>query len=186
VIPTGNPPPDLASSNTDEFGRRTMQAVLRLIHIGDAFLWAGGALFLALFVTPAAKAAGDGAGPFMGALVMKTRLMTVMTIASILTVGSGLWLWVEAFGAMPPPGFKGVAISVGAVGGVLALGVALGMQRPTIVRLQGILGEVAGNGGPPNEDQMARLQAVRARMMKNGNLLAVCVGVAIVGMALGG
>lgn len=163
-----------------------MQAVLRLIHIGDAVLWAGGALFLALFVSPAARAAGDGAGPFMGALVMKTRLMTVMTIASILTVGSGLWLWVETFGAMPPPGFKGVAISVGAVGGLLALGVALGMQRPTIVRLQGILGEVAANGGPPNEDQMARLQAVRARMMRNGNLLAVCVGVAIVGMALGG
>ena len=163
-----------------------MQAVLRLIHIGDAVLWAGGALFLALFVSPAAKAAGDGAGPFMGALVMKTRLMNVMTIASLLTVGSGLWLWLDAFGAMPPAGFKGVAISVGALGGILALGVALGMQRPTIIEMQGLLGEVAGNTGPPTEDQMARLQVVRARMLRNGNLLAVCVAVAITGMALGG
>lgn len=112
--------------------------------------------------------------------------MTVMTIASILTVGSGLWLWVDAFGTMPPPGFKGVSISVGAVGGLVSLGVALGMQRPTIVRLQGILGEVAKNGGPPTADQMTRLQVVRTRMIKNGNLLALCVGVAIVGMALGG
>lgn len=163
-----------------------MHSVLRLIHIGDAIVWAGGALFLALFISPAAKAAGDGAGPFMGALVMKTRLMSVMTIASILTVGSGLWLWVDDFGAMPPAGFKGVAISIGALGGILALGVALGMQRPTVAELRSILGEVAGNGGPPTDDQMARLQATRGRMLRNGNLLAVCVAVAITGMALGG
>lgn len=43
-------------------------------------MWGGAALYAAFFLTPAAKAAGDAAGPFMGALV-RGRLAATMTAA---------------------------------------------------------------------------------------------------------
>ena len=46
-----------------------MQAAFNLVHVASAFVWAGGAIFLALFVSRAAQAAGPAAGPFMSALL---------------------------------------------------------------------------------------------------------------------
>ncbi len=161
-----------------------MDAMLRLIHIGDAFVWAGGAIFMAMFVTPAANAAGPAAGPFMGALALRTKLTEIMTAASILTVGSGLWVWIRRYGATTPTGYRGVAISIGAVAGIAALVVGVTRQRTTIMSMRALLTEVGA--GPPNEDQAGRLMGVRAQMMRLGNILAVLVSVAIAGMAIGG
>lgn len=159
-----------------------MDAIARVIHIGGAVVWAGGALFVALFVTPAAKSAGPGAAPFMAALT-RGRLATVMTWASLLTVGSGLWLWVLVFDGAPPATVEGIAISVGAVAGLAALAVAIGRQLPTIRGMRAALDEIGDD--PPTQDQAARMMALRSRMMANGNILGVLVAVAVVGMALG-
>lgn len=159
-----------------------MDAIARVIHIGGAVVWAGGALFVALFVTPAARSAGPGAAPFMAALT-RGRLATVMTWASLLTVGSGFWLWVLVFDGAPPSTLEGVAITVGAVAGLAALAVALGRQLPTIRGMRAVLDEIGGN--PPTDDQAGRMMALRSRMMTNGNVLAALVATAVVGMALG-
>lgn len=162
-----------------------MHATLNLIHVGSAVLWAGGGLFLALFVSRAAKAAGPAAAPFMGALVTQTRLADVMTWASLLTVGSGLWLWARRFGSEMPSGAAGVALSLGALAGIGALGFAVVRQRPTIVAMQSLLGEMAGNDGPPTEEQTTRMTTLRGQMTANGNILAILLAVAVAGMALG-
>ena len=159
-----------------------MDAIARVIHIGGAVVWAGGALFVALFVTPAARSAGPGAAPFMAALT-RGRLATVMTWASLLTVGSGLWLWVLVVEGAPPATLEGIAISVGAVAGLAALALAIGLQLPTIRGMRAAIGEIGGN--PPTEEQAGRMMALRSRMMTNGNILAVLVSIAVVGMALG-
>lgn len=161
-----------------------MHAIVEVVHVGSAFVWAGGAIFIAAFVGPAARAAGPGAGPFMGALLTRTRLLDVMTWLSILTVGAGIWLWVLDFQGNAPTGYKGAFITIGALAGISALGVALLRQRPTIVAMRSILLE-AGDG-PPSDEQQAELGQLRAAMTRNGNVLAVVVAIAIVGMAVGG
>jgi hypothetical protein len=114
---------------------------------------AGGALFIALFVSRAAQAAGPGAGPFMGALLTRTRLADVMLWASLLTVGSGAWMWGRNFGGGMPGGWRGAALAVGALAWPGALGLGVVRQRPTILS-QDLVIEMAGNppirgaGGP--------------------------------------
>jgi hypothetical protein len=49
--------------------------------------------------------------------------------------------------------------------------------------MQGLVIEMAGN--PPSEAQAARMGELRGRMTQYGNALAVLVGIAIAGMALG-
>jgi hypothetical protein len=160
-----------------------VQSALNLVHVASAFIWAGGALFIALFVSRAAQAAGPGAGPFMGALLTRTRLADVMLWASLLTVGSGAWMWGRNFGGGMPGGWRGAALAVGALAGLGALGLGLVRQRPTILSMQGLVVEMAGN--PPSEPQAARMGELRGRMTQYGNALAVLVGIAIAGMALG-
>jgi uncharacterized membrane protein len=160
-----------------------MQATLNLIHVGSAFIWAGGTLFIALFVSKASQAAGPAAGPFMGALLTRTRLADTMLWASLLTVGSGTWMWVRNYGGGMPGGWRGVALSIGALAGIGALGLGVLRQRPTILAMQSLVVEMAGN--PPSEEQAARMGSLRGRMTTFGNALAVLVAIAIAGMALG-
>ena len=160
-----------------------MQAALNLVHVASAFIWAGGAIFLALFVSRAAQAAGPAAGPFMGALLTRTPLADVMLGASFLTVGSGAWLWVRAFGGEMPSGWRGAALSIGALAGIAALTLGLARQRPTILAMQRLMVELAG--GAPSEEQAVRMAGLRTKMTSFGNALAILVGIAITGMALG-
>jgi hypothetical protein len=119
----------------------------------------------------------------MGALLTRTRLADVMLWASLLTVGSGAWMWGRNFGGGMPGGWRGAALAVGALAGLGALSLGVVRQRPTILAMQGLVIEMAGN--PPSETQAARMGELRGRMTKYGNALAVLVGIAISGMALG-
>lgn len=160
-----------------------MHTTLNLIHVAGAFIWAGGTLFIALFVSRAAQAAGPAAGPFMGALLTKTRLADAMLWASLLTVGSGAWMWARNFGGGMPGGWRGVALSLAALSGVSALAFGLFRQRPTILAMQRLILDMAG--APPSEEQAARMGALRSTMTGYGNALAVMMAIAITGMALG-
>lgn len=160
-----------------------MHVTLNLIHVASAFIWAGGTLFIALFVSRAAQAAGPAAGPFMGALLTRTRLADAMLWTSLLTVGSGAWLWGLDFGSDMPSGWRGVALSIAAVAGISALVFGLARQRPTILAMRQLVLDMGGN--PPSDEQAASIGALRAKMVSYGNILAVLVGVAIIGMALG-
>ena len=162
-----------------------MHALLNVVHVSGAILWAGGTLFLWLFVTPAAKVAGDGAAPFMGALI-RGRLSTIMTWAAVVTVGSGVWLWVRTYDVIPPATFQGVAITVGALGGLTAFVVGTFRQGPTIRAMRSTLAEMSTGDGPPSAEQLQRMQQLRAAMTTYGNVLAVAVTVAMVGMGLAG
>jgi len=159
--------------------------VLNLIHVGGAVLWAGSALFVYLFLTPAAEAAGEAAGPFMAALT-RGRLTMAMTIAAHATVLSGIWLWFLRFDGPPSSDLSGAALSIGALAGLTAFGIAMGRQLPTIKAMKAQGAAIATADGPPSAEQVAAMGELRARMATNARLLAFAVGVAVIGMALGG
>lgn len=119
----------------------------------------------------------------MGAMLTRTHLVNVMLWTPVLTVGSGAWMWGRNFGAGMPGGWRGIALSIGALAGISALGLGMLRQRPTILSMRDVVVEMAGN--PPSEEQAATMGALRARMTKYGNVLATLVAVAVGGMALG-
>ena len=68
--------------------------ILRLLHIACGVFWAGAAIYLAAFVTPAVKALGPDGGKFMQQLAKTNNLPLVMAIAATTNVITGiLLLW---------------------------------------------------------------------------------------------
>lgn len=85
-----------------------------------------------------------------------------------------------------PTGFSGVAISIGALAGIVALVIALFRVLPTVRAIRALVTEISSGDGPPSADQLGRMGMLRGRMVSAGNLLAGVVVVAVIGMGLGG
>jgi len=67
--------------------------ILRLLHISCGVFWAGTAMFLAFYVFPAVIKAGPD-GPKIMQAIMGTKMPTVMTFISFITVLTGtLLMW---------------------------------------------------------------------------------------------
>jgi hypothetical protein len=158
-----------------------LSSLWNFLHVGTAIVWAGGTLAMAWFVSPAAKAVGPAAGPFMGALA-GGRMRMVMIIASAITVLSGLLMWTDAVDGAPKD-FRTWMLSLGAVAGIIATGLGHGVQGRTAKKLGGVLAELGGN--PPTSDQAQNMAALQAKLMRTGVQLAWVMIVAVVGMTFG-
>jgi uncharacterized membrane protein len=73
---------------------------LRLIHIVCAVIWAGGMIYLAAFVIPAAKTLGSDGTKFIQRLSGTNKLPIVMNVSAILTIVSGIILIQKLFGGI--------------------------------------------------------------------------------------
>lgn len=162
----------------------TFRIVLRLIHIFAGTIWVGAAFFNALFLEPAARAAGAEGGRFMERLVTKTPFVKYMTASSLLTVFSGVvlyWLdsglrlnWITSR--------EGLIFTIGALAGLAAYATGQFVVGPTAARI-GALGHEIAAGGPPTTVQMGQMSLLQARAMRSGILELVLMTVAVAGMA---
>ncbi|HEY7470695.1 MAG TPA: hypothetical protein VIC07_14305 [Acidimicrobiia bacterium] len=157
--------------------------VLRLIHIVTGGFWAGGVMLVGWFVTPSAREAGPGAGPFMQAL-LRRRLPTIMIGSGVVTVLAGLWLWAIRMPSLDR--WQGWALAVGALSAVVALVIGIGWQRPTAKKVQVLGAAIAASGSPPTPEQGVEMGRLQARMAGYGSTLAYLLALALAGMALGG
>ncbi len=162
----------------------TLLIVLRLIHILCGVLWAGWTFSLALFIEPAGRAAGPAGGTFMQALAGKTKLITVMTIAPVLAILSGMWLlWIVSseFDPVFVGSFHGQFLLTGSILGLSVFVYGLLMIRPLAQRMGTIGAAIAASGGLPSETHLTQLAATRAQMRTRGMvatvMLAVCVAI---------
>lgn len=150
------------------------------IHVVSAVIWAGGGFVMAWFISPAARKAGPNAGPFMGALASGS-LSRVMTYASAVTVVAGLVLWALVVEGAPS-GVQGAFLSIGALAGLVALGVGHGLQGPTARKLATVQ---KGIEGAPTPEQGSAMAELSGRMMTYGNWLMWSLLVALLAMTLG-
>jgi hypothetical protein len=161
--------------------------VLRVVHVGLGVFWAGVVVFQALFLAPSVRDAGpDGAKVMAG--LMKRGLLTVLPVVATLTIVTGLRLMMvlsHGFtGAWLRTG-PGAAYTLGLIVSVVALTVGLGVLRPSILRAAA-LSQSAAQAAPADKDGLlARAQALRARAMTAGNVVAVLLVVATLTMAVG-
>ena len=109
--------------------------VLRLVHVGGGAMWVGMMAFMTFFLSPALAEVGPEGGKLMAAL-QRRRIMVIMPVIALLTIGSGFWLMAHLYGG---PGNlaasrMGVALNVGAVAAIVAFLIGIIFMRPAMMR----------------------------------------------------
>lgn len=158
---------------------------LRSIHIIAGIFWAGTAFFFVLSFEPTLKAAGAAGGTVMGRLTM-SKFPLFMAIASILTVGIGIVMYlIDSHGlqvswiASP----AGIALTIGSLAGIAAFIEGLVVQVPANNRMAALQKEILAGGGQPTPTQMEEMQALQVKISEASRLGAVLMLIAVIGMA---
>jgi hypothetical protein len=113
-----------------------LMIVLRLIHVGGGAMWVGMMAFMTFYLTPALAEAGPQESGKLMAALQKQRIMIVMPVIALLTIGSGLWMMMRLYGG---PGNiaasrMGMALNLGATAAILAFLIGIVFMRPLMMR----------------------------------------------------
>ena len=155
--------------------------VLRLLHILGGVIWAGWAFSLALFVGPGVAAAGPEGGKAMQSIAGNTKLTQTMSVAPLLVVITGVLLFWRVSGELSSAWLSsapGVTLSIGAVAGIVAYVLAARVIVPAAKQMAA-RGATAAGGPPP-----ADLLALRDKMTRYGQYVAVLLAISVVTMAI--
>jgi hypothetical protein len=164
-----------------------LMLALRLLHIVGGVFWAGSTFAFVGFVEPTASATGAEGGRFLQALAGKSGYSQAMTVAGIVTVLAGMWLfWLDSGGFQPAwmAGDMGVMLSVGALTGFAAAVVGLGVQARNAMRLGALAKTAQTQAGGPAPEQLAAMQRLQLRLRTGGRLTAALLAITVAAMAL--
>jgi hypothetical protein len=160
--------------------------VLRILHIFGGVFWAGTTFFFTGFAGPAVMAAGQEGNKFMQTLLGQTRFLRMIAATAGLTALSGLLLYWRASGGLRPEWIgtgTGLAFTIGALAGLTASGIGIGVQNRAGRRLVAVARQVQAAGGPPTPEQGAAMQAAGQAIARGGQWSSILLIVAVLGMA---
>lgn len=139
----------------------------RIVHVGSAMIWFGGAIVSSFFLQPTVAALGTAGQPFMDHLMNRRKMGVMFPIVAALTILSGTVLYWRDSGGLQliwitsPTGLAytvgGLAAIIAFVGGAMLIGPGIAVQ--TAVR-----GELAAGDGVPTPAQRERLDRADARL----------------------
>jgi uncharacterized membrane protein len=161
---------------------------LRLVHILGGIFWVGSMVFTSFFLVPVLKSSPAVAGQVMTGL-QKRRLFTLLPIAALLTIASGLRLLAIASGGFAGSYFStapGRTYATAGVAATLAFLLSVLISRPGFVRI-GQLG--ASLAAAPDDAVRQRISAEMQRLTRrvtisNGLVVVLLLSTAA-GMAIG-
>lgn len=142
--------------------------LVRIIHIGSAMSWFGGAVIGSFFLFPTAQALGPAGQPFMDQLMNRRRMGIFFPIVAALTVLSGAALYWRASDGLQLTWItsgSGLAFTVGGLAAIVAFLAGLALVGPSVAAQTAVQNELAGGDGVPSDAQRARLERAD-RMMK--------------------
>jgi putative copper export protein len=156
---------------------------LRIVHIGSAIAWAGGAALFFFYVEPTLNKLGPDAEKFANELINVRKVPIYFAIVSTLTVAGGAILYFgDAGGLQLWTSTTGIVFSIGAVAGILAwIGGSL-LVAPAVKKVGAIGQEMKAAGGPPSAELMGRMQAAQHNLRQIGLWDLILIIVAIVCM----
>jgi hypothetical protein len=141
--------------------------LFRIVHVGAAMMWFGGAIIGGFFLQPTAKALGSAGQPFMDHLMKRRGMGIFFPIVAALTILAGAVLYwrdsggLQAAWIMSPTGLAftigGLAALVAFVGGLVLIG-------PSIAEQAAVQAELASGDGVPSAEQTRRLARADGRM----------------------
>lgn len=158
--------------------------VLRLVHLFSAMLWVGATFTVVLFISETARALGPDAQKFMSHFTLRSRFQPVIASVSGLTVLSGLLMYYHLFGWLAPLNTgPGLALTIGALAGLAAMGVGIRMSITTN-QMRRLANEMQAKGGKPKPEQLGLMAQLQEKMGKLGATNAVLMTIALAGMTL--
>lgn len=164
-----------------------LMIVLRFFHIVSGVLWAGGAVFTFMFLTPTIRATGPAGTSVMRHLLVNTKFAPYFPALGGLTVLSGIIMfWHD--GSVSNGAFyssaQGMTLSVGALFGIIALVVGGPMVGRSFGQLASILNDIDAAGGQPTQEQGARMTHLRVRIANGSRIVFPSLLIAVIAMAI--
>ena len=164
----------------------TYLIILRLLHIACGVFWAGAAIYLAAFISPAVQALGADGGKFMQQLAKTNKLPLVMTLAATTNIIAGillLWKLSNGFQYDWMTSRHGLVLNAGVVLGIIAYLEGLLVTRPNIIKINA-LGAKLAIDGPPNAEQLQLLNGYRQKVLNANKIAAFLLALTVISMGL--
>ncbi len=141
--------------------------LLRIIHVGSAMVWFGGAVIGTFYLAPISKALGPAAQPFLEAMT-KRGMGILFPVAATLTVLSGAALYWRDSGGLQLAWISspsGLAFTLGGLAAIASLVGGMVLVGPSMAEQSAVRNELALAGGrAPDAVQQARLDRADRRM----------------------
>ncbi len=160
---------------------------LRVVHVGSAMAWFGGAIFGSFFLAPTAKALGREAQPFMDHMARKRRIGVFFPIVAVLTVSSGAALYWRDSGGLQLSWITtptGLGFTIGALAGIATFVGGAVLVGPSLAEQTAVQNELAGSGAPATDAQRERLTRADHRMQLANRIDLPLIATAGVMMAI--
>lgn len=135
--------------------------VLRVIHIGSAMSWFGGAIIAFFFLSPTAYALGRAGQPYMDHIMNRRRLGIFFPIVAALTILSGAALYWDASAGLQSAWVSspsGLAFTIGGLAAIAAFVAGAVLTGPSVAEQTAVQNELAAGDGVPTEAQLRRLE----------------------------
>lgn len=164
---------------------RILLIVLRILHIGLGVFWAGTVFFVVSFLEPTVRGAGPAGGAIMAGL-QRRRFLNVLPAVGLLTILTGLTLYMLLWGGSGAATPAGMTLGVGGITAILALFVGWFFMRPAQLaagRLGASLREMTE--GPERLAAVADLDRLQRRVRRSARWVAILLAVTVVAMAVG-
>jgi len=133
---------------------------IRIVHVGSAMIWFGGAIVTSFFVAPTAQALGRSGAAFLDHLMRRRGLGVLFPIVATLTILSGAALYWRDSGGLQPAwvtSSSGITFAIGGLAAIIAFVGGLVLIGPGIAAQTAVRRELADGDGAPTAAQQERL-----------------------------
>jgi hypothetical protein len=162
--------------------------MMRVLHVVLAAAWFGAAVFATVYLGPAVEQVGPAGEQVMAALVRRGVVKYMASLGG-LTVVTGIYLfWRFTSGFVPALSASraGMAFSIGALTGVIALALGGSMVGGSAKKMVALAEQRAKlPEGAERAALMDTMNGLRARMATFGRIVVVLLFISMAAMALG-
>lgn len=163
-----------------------LDLVLREIHIFAGVFWIGTSLLLAFYIGPSVRATAPEGGKVMQHLLAKTRFISVVSLAALLSALSGVWLYIRESGNFQMAWIRsstGLTLTAAGALGILTLFHAMFGIGRTNTKIANLARTIMAGEGHPTPEQGGEMQALQSKAADQGMITALLLVLVLFGMA---
>jgi hypothetical protein len=161
--------------------------LMRVLHVVLAGVWLGAAFFASVFLIPTIAQTGAAGGQVMSALVRR-GLVPFMASIGGMTVLTGIYLFWRFTGGFDPvvsASRAGMAFSIGALAGVIALIIGGSIIGRSAKKLDAIAAKLSSASVNERTAMTNEMDVLRGKMQTFSRIALVLLIIAMAAMALG-
>jgi uncharacterized membrane protein len=160
---------------------------MRVLHVVLAAIWFGAVFFNTLLLMPVVTQTGPAGGQVMQALVRKGMVALLASIGGM-TIVTGVylfWRFTSGFDPVVSASRAGMAYSIGALAGLIALILGGSITGRGAKRIVSLAEQLPSAPEAQRTGMMNEMTALKARVETTGKIVLALLFVALATMALG-